>query len=291
MNKMALNRRGFMQTLGLAGISLALGKKSALANQADDPIEFVGFLIDTTKCAGCQACEFACAEAHELPEPTDWPEAGKVRKTSETCRTVVNLHETSQGEFYLKDACMHCNDPACVAACLTQAMYKTKEGPVIWRGEKCMGCRYCMVSCPFDVPKFEYLSPNPRILKCDLCYDRISEGKIPACAEACPEGAITFGKRRDLLTEAKQRICENPDIYNHHIYGEHEAGGTGILILAGAEMNEMGLKTDLENSSYPALTKGFLYSVPSVFVLVPSLLLGIHQATKNQFKEEENEYE
>lgn len=278
-----------MQTLGLAGATLALGKPALAANSKGDPVEFAGFLIDGTRCVGCQACEFACAESHGLPEPEDWPEAGKIRKTSENCRTVVNAHATDAGEIYLKEACMHCNDPACVAACLTQAMYKTKEGPVIWRGDKCMGCRYCMVSCPFDVPKFEYHSSNPKILKCDMCYDRLQEGEIPACAEACPEGAITFGSRRELIKEARRRIHEHPDLYQDHIYGEHEAGGTGVLYLAPVDMADLGFKTDLRNESYPALTKGFLYSVPSVFVLVPSLLLGIQQATKNRNNTEEHD--
>lgn len=286
---MGLNRRAFMQTLGIAGATLAVGKSTrAKAAETDQEVEFMGFLFDATRCAGCQACEFACAEAHGLPEPEDWPEVGKVRKTDETCRTVVNLFDTAEGEFFVKDACMHCNDPACVAACLTQAMYKTKEGPVIWRGNKCMGCRYCMVSCPFDVPKFEYFSSNPKILKCDMCFDRIKEGQIPACAEACPEGGIVFGTRRELIAEARKRMYDNPGVYKDHIYGEHEAGGTGLLYIAPVDMDELGFKAGLQNESYPALTKGFLYSVPSVFVLVPSLLLGIQQATKNNKKTEDH---
>jgi Fe-S-cluster-containing dehydrogenase component len=181
---------------------------------------------------------------------------------------------------------MHCNEPACVAACLTQAMYKTKEGPVIWRADKCMGCRYCMVSCPFDIPKFEYHSPNPKIEKCDMCYDRQMEGKIPACAEICPD-ALIFGTRRELLAEARKRIAENPDQYENVIYGEVVAGGTGSLSLSSVPHNEMGYKTNLQNTSYPALSKGFLYSVPSVFVLVPPLLLGIYEANKNKHSNDE----
>ena len=150
--------------------------------------EFYGILYDSTRCAGCQGCEFACAEAHGLTAPSfeDVPVIGTERKADETRRTVVNAYQTSKGEVYVKRQCMHCSDPACTAACLTRAMYKTEDGPVIWRGKKCMGCRYCMVSCPFDVPKFEYLSPNPKIVKCDMCFDRMQEGKVPACAEQCP---------------------------------------------------------------------------------------------------------
>jgi formate dehydrogenase iron-sulfur subunit len=208
-------------------------------------------------------------------------EVGVIRKTDEKHRTVVNAFSTSKGEAYLKKQCMHCNEPACTAACLTQAMYKTKEGAVIWRGDKCMGCRYCMVSCPFDIPKFEYHSANPKIEKCSMCYSRLGEGKIPACVENCPAEAMVFGPRRDLIKEARKRINDNPDQYVDHIYGEHEAGGTGFLYLAAVPFNELGLNISIQSESYPGLSKGFLYSVPTIFVLWPAILLGIREATKN----------
>jgi Fe-S-cluster-containing dehydrogenase component len=146
-----------------------------------------------------------------------------------------------------------------------------------------------MVSCPFDVPKFEYHSSNPKIQKCDLCYDRIIKGEIPACVEICGE-ALTFGTRRELIVEARKRIAENPKDYIDQVFGENVAGGTGYLYLSPVPYKELGFNTNLQNSSYPALSKGFLYSVPSVFVLLPTVLLGIHEATKsNQPNEEENE--
>jgi formate dehydrogenase iron-sulfur subunit len=286
---MSIDRRNFFKALGVSGLTLAAGKSFGATVPETGKTEFRGMLYDSTQCLGCRACEEACAKSHDLPVPQDEMKAGVIRKTSETQRTVVNTYVTSKGEVMVKKQCMHCNTPACTAACLTQAMYKTKEGPVIWRGKKCMGCRYCMVSCPFDVPKFEYHSANPKIQKCDLCYDRIVEGKIPACAEACP-GALKFGSRRELLTEATKRIVEKPDDYVNMIYGETVAGGTGFMYISPAPFNELGFDTTLQNSSYPALSKGFLYAVPAVFVLLPTLLLGIHQATKsNQTKEEDHE--
>jgi formate dehydrogenase iron-sulfur subunit len=168
-------------------------------------------------------------------------------------------------------------------------MTKHVEGPVTWEGSKCMGCRYCMVSCPFDIPKFEYHSPNPKIVKCDMCFDRLQEGQKPACVENCPADAILFGTRRELIKEARQRIYDNPDLYVDHIYGEHEAGGTGILYLSKVPFNELGFNTNIQKSTYPELSKGFLYSVPTIFVLWPAILLGIREATKNNNnKEEEN---
>ncbi|MCE1199343.1 MAG: 4Fe-4S dicluster domain-containing protein [Marinilabiliales bacterium] len=286
---MGFDRRDFFKTMCVAGITLAAGKSFGEATSGKEPVEFQGMLYDSTRCLGCRACERVCAKAHNLPEPQDELKAGVLRKTSETQRSVINNFITSKGEVFARKSCMHCNEPACTAACLTEAMYKTKEGPVIWRGEKCMGCRYCMVSCPFDVPKFEFHSNNPKIQKCDLCYDRIKEGKLPACAEACPGDALTFGTRRELIAEARKRIFENPKDYVNQIYGEEVAGGTGLLYLAPAPFSELGFNPKLQTSSYPALTKGFLYSVPSVDVLLPPLLLAIYEATKTNQKDEDNE--
>jgi formate dehydrogenase iron-sulfur subunit len=278
---MTINRKDFFKVLGVTGVSLAIGKELNAAQKKDDMVEFSGILYDSTRCAGCQTCETSCAEANGLPAPTDSIQAGIVRKTDESHRTVVNAFNSSKGEVYLKKQCMHCNEPACTAACLTQAMYKTREGAVIWRGDKCMGCRYCMVSCPFDVPKFEYHSSNPKIEKCNMCYSRLTEGKIPACVENCPAEALLFGTRRDLIKEARKRIGEKPEQYVDHIYGEHEAGGTGFLYLSAVPFAELGLNPSIQTESYPGLSKGFLYSVPTIFVLWPAILLGIHEATKN----------
>lgn len=283
---MSINRRDFMKTIGLAGATLTFGRSMANPSQ-DEETEFYGMLYDSTLCMGCQNCEFVCAEEHGLEEPTDSPEAGVVRKADQNHRTVVNLYETSEGEAYIKSQCMHCNQAACVTACLTQALYKTKAGPVVWRAGKCMGCRYCMLSCPFDSPKFEYNDTNPKIVKCTMCAERIKEGKNPACADNCPMGAITFGTRKELIKEARKRIHEDPEYYYDHIYGEKEAGGTGWLYLSGVPMNELGFSTNIQKKSYPSLTKGFIGSIAPVDILLPGALLGIHAATKSIRKNEE----
>ena len=179
---------------------------------------------------------------------------------------------------------MHCLQPACTSACLTMAMHKTPGGPVAWDEDKCMGCRFCMVSCPFDVPKFEYDSANPEIRKCQMCWERLDDGELPACVENCPFGALTFGKRSELLKEARQRIYSEPDNYVDHIYGEREVGGTSVLYLASVPFDQLGFRTDLGQESYPSYTKEFLYAVPMVLTVVPPLLLGMSRATQ---KEEE----
>ena len=135
-----------------------------------------------------------------------------------------------------------------------------------------------MVSCPFDIPKFEFNSANPKINKCRMCFERLQEGEIPVCVENCPAEALTFGKRRDLIEIARARIYSDPANYYHEIYGEHEVGGTGVLYLSSVPFEELGLRTDLGNTSYPEYNKTFLYSVPAVLILWPAFLLGLNSA-------------
>jgi len=273
-----MDRRGFLKTLGLAGATLACpnGAMGAEPTDGGDPY---GVLVDTTRCAGCNSCTYACAEANGLPEPPD-PES--VKETTENQWTVIKTYNTSRGEVFVKRQCMHCVLPACSSACLTSAMTKTAQGPVVWHERKCMGCRYCMVSCPFDGPKFEYNSATPRIRKCVMCADRIRKGGTPACVESCPEGTLEFGKRSELLQVARKRIADNPDRYVSHVYGEHEAGGTSWLYLAGVPFDQIGFRSDMGTEAYPTLTTGFLYNVPAVLTLMPPLLLALSKATRGK---------
>jgi len=276
---MGINRRNFLKTLGVAGGTLTVGRSfAAAAREEEENVEFSGILYDSTLCIGCQSCEFACAEEYGFPSPVDMPETGVIREPDETRRLAVNSFDTSKGDQYMRMGCNHCNSPACASACLTKAMVKTDEGPVIWREEKCMGCRSCIISCPFDIPKFEYESSNPKIQKCRMCFELLQEGKKPVCVENCPAEAMIFGKRRDLLEIARARIYADPENYNHEIYGEHEVGGTGLLYLASVPFEELGLRTDLGTTAYPEYNKTFLYSVPAVLILWPAFLLGLHNS-------------
>jgi Fe-S-cluster-containing dehydrogenase component len=275
-----MKRRDFVKALGIAAGTAAAPRTAAAqevggAAGTDDP---VGVLVDTTRCIGCRSCEFACAEANGLPEPDESLEPTPERQTSTTQWTVVQAHQIADRPIFAKRQCLHCLQPACASACLTKAMRKTPDGPVTWEGGKCMGCRYCMVSCPFDVPKFEYESANPRIQKCQLCAARVVEGKQPACVEACPAEALLFGRRENLLEEARHRIYTEPDRYVHHIYGEHEAGGTSWLYLSAVPFDRLGFRTDIATTGYPTFAKEFLYAVPQVDVLAPLFLLGLARA-------------
>ncbi len=282
-----MDRRTALKLLGLVGASAVTASPGRAARQGDSP-EFIGVLVDTTRCVGCRSCEFACAEANGLPSPDD-DDGVLDRERTQTERqwSIINRYETDVGEVFVKKQCMHCCQPACTSACLTRAMFKTKRGPVIWREDKCMGCRFCMVSCPFDIPKFEYDSPVPKIQKCQLCWRRLQEGEQPACVEECPEEALVFGTRQELVDIARSRICERPDTYVHHIYGEHEAGGTVWLYLAAVPFEQLGFRTDLGTDPYPELTKEFLYAVPVILALWPAFLLGVSNATRKDDRGEE----
>ncbi len=163
-------------------------------------------------------------------------------------------------------------------------MHKTGAGPVVWDESKCMGCRYCMLACPFDIPKFEYHKAIPKILKCDLCWDRVRTGKQPACVEKCPARVMVFGKRGDLIEIARTRIYQRPNDYHHYLYGEHEVGGTGWLYISPVSMDQLAFKTDLGFTPYPEFTKQFLYSVPVVLILWPAILLALSKAAESKGK-------
>ncbi len=277
-----MDRRDFLKTLGVAGstaTALAVSPASA-AGDAEAAPEFMSVLMDARRCIGCRKCESACAAENGLPIPDieDTSVFEEIRDTTTSQWTVVNRYQTDVGEVYVKKQCMHCNQAGCSTACLTKAMYKTQEGPVIWRESKCMGCRFCMISCPFDIPRFEYDKAVPKIQKCILCSQRLEQGEQPACVQACPVDALQFGTRRQLVELAKSRIYENPWLYDHHIYGEHEVGGTGWLYLSPVPFDQIGFRTDLGNESVPQLSQSFLYSVPVVFLLWPAFLSSMRQA-------------
>ncbi len=275
-----MKRRTFLAMLGSAGAASAVTLPAWSGSQTQKSGDPAGVLIDTTRCLGCQTCEAACAEANGLPEPApNDTNNSSLRQTTTTQLTAVQTFKTDKGEVYVKRQCMHCLEPACAAACLTKAMNKTDEGPVEWRVGKCMGCRYCMLSCPFEMPRFEYNKAVPSIVKCQMCHARLAEGKRPACVENCPNEALMFGKRSELLSEAHKRIAEQPDAYYPHVYGEREAGGTSVLYLSAVPFEQIGLRTDLGEIAYPEYTRNFLTAVPVVLTLGPMALLALNRAT------------
>jgi formate dehydrogenase iron-sulfur subunit len=299
---MGISRRRFLKSIAAASGASLVGK-SKLANGTGNfsgyPERF-GVLTDLTRCVGCRTCEAACNEVNKLPPPEvpfeDQSVFEKTRRTTERAFTVVNRYPNPKpGEppIYVKQQCRHCDEPACASACLVNAFTKTPKGAVTYNKGVCVGCRYCMTACPFYVPAYEYHDPfSPEIKKCTMCYDtRVSKGGIPACVEACPMEAMTFGKRSDLISLARKRIMENPNRYVDHIYGEHEVGGTSWLYISGVPFEHLGFPTDLGTTPYPELTRGFLSMVPAVLVIWPALLGGFYMFAqhRDQMDEEEEE--
>jgi len=293
-----MDRRNFLKIIGSGVAGAATGNLlrpgRASASEGRSAKELYGILVDTTRCIGCRRCEKACAEVNGLPIP-DISESKtenllkKIRKTTDTQYTIINRYETEKGTIFVPKRCMHCNQPGCAAACLVKAMKKRPTGQVTW-DSNCIGCRLCMISCPFDIPKFEYSKAMPRIQKCNLCYDRYNNGELPGCVEVCPTQALMFGSRRQLLEEGKRRIAANPDKYVEHIYGEYEVGGTSHLYLSSVPFEQIGFRKDLGTRPYPEYSTGFLYAVPFIFVLWPIAMLGINRATKGNGKGKEEHH-
>jgi formate dehydrogenase iron-sulfur subunit len=272
-----IGRRGLLQVAAVTAATAAAGKAVRAAEGEPSPADGAGMLVDTTLCVGCRGCEAACAEANGLPEPPGEEALAAPRDTSETAFTVVNRTEKAPGvPRYAKKQCMHCVSPACASACPVRAMNKLPDGPVVYDATRCMGCRYCMLACPFDVPKYEYGSNAPRVRKCSFCAERQARGQQPACAEVCPSGALLFGRRAELLEVAKTRIYTNPGRYLHHVYGENEAGGTSWLYLTDVQPELLALKGGVPGKAYPELVSGALAAPPLVMTLWPPLLMGLY---------------
>lgn len=223
-------------------------------------------LYDATLCIGCKQCEKACSEKNKLPYDDN---IAAEEKQSEHKFTVV----LTKGDKFMRRLCMNCAEPACASVCPVGALHKTALGPVVYEENRCMGCRYCMVACPFGVPKYEWNKVLPRVQKCTMCSDRVSAGQQTACAEACPTGATKFGERDELIAEAQKRIHDNPANYVNHIYGLTEVGGTSVLLLSSVPFEQFGYRADLSQDPLPMLTYRVLSRIPD-FVPLGGIMLG-----------------
>ncbi len=289
---MSLSRRKFLSWMGSAGLgAVAGGKAHAASKHFEGYPGSYGVLHDTTLCVGCRSCEEACNKVNDLPAPDkpfkDLTVLDQKRRTTEKTYTVVNKYQvpSAGAPVFRKIQCNHCQEPACASACIVGAFSKTKEGAVVYDASICIGCRYCMVACPFYIPAYEYDSAfTPRVMKCTMCHPRLLEGKLPGCVDACPVEALTFGERDDLIKIARERIRKHPERYVDHVYGEHEMGGTNWLYLSGVPYSAIDMREDLGVKSAPALTSGALAAVPMVVGLWPALLIGIYAVSVRKDK-------
>lgn len=226
-------------------------------------------LVDITKCIGCRACEQACKEIHGLPMEAE-------SKLSPTALTVIE----ERGDKFVRRLCMSCHDPACASACLVGALKKTALGPVTYDSSKCIGCRYCLVACPFNVPRYEWSKLVPFVKKCDMCFERQSQGQPPACVAACPAGASIAGERDQILEEAQRRIILDPK-YVKRIYGEQEAGGTSVLFISDVPFEKLGFVA-APQQAMPVLTANALGDVPVVVLVGGAMLSGLYWITQRR---------
>lgn len=231
------------------------------------------FLIDVTQCVGCNACQTACKEANGLP-------AGDERALSATAYTALSNY----GDVYVRRMCQHCDQPTCVSVCPVGALTKTAAGPVLYDASKCIGCRYCIQACPFNVPKYEWDSTTPRVQKCRMCAERVAAGQTTACAEACPAGATLFGDREEMLAEARKRIGADPAAYQPRVYGSEEAGGTSVFYISKVPFEQLGFQTNIEKAPLPVLTMNALEKIPGVVSVGASLLFGIYWITNRRIE-------
>ena len=244
-------------------------------------IDAPAILIDTTRCNGCEACVLACKQENDLgPDRLRTGQQAVDGLSSTRFSTILRR----PGGNFVRHMCRHCEEPACVSACLVGAMQKTPEGPVVYDSDLCMGCRYCLMACPYGIPRYEWDEAAPYVRKCTMCYPRLQEGKQPACVEACPEEALLFGKREDLLDEAHRRIDAPGAGYIRHVYGEKEVGGTSVLYVSSIPLGFLGMGATPGEDPLPDLTWASLKKVPSVVVVMGSLMGGIHWVVRRRMR-------
>jgi len=324
---MDIKRRDFLKVVAGGGMLLATGTSPALAISRPPksmPPDAVGMFYDSTICIGCKACQHACKEHNEMPveftmRPPDMTDeiwdnpvdlSGKTLEIIKAYKNGTGLEKNSEtdGYAFIKRNCMHCVDPSCVSACPVSALQKDpKTGVVTYSKKACIGCRYCQMACPFNIPKFEWDKPFPQIRKCQFCNHRFVEGKYSACCESCPTGASIFGPARDLLEEARKRLTLKPgDYYNYpvqtvnsknrlkqkvanyvnYVYGEKEAGGTQYIMLAGIPFEKLGMPS-LSDKPDAALSEGIQHSLYKGMILPAAVLAGLMLAAYKNTKKNE----
>jgi formate dehydrogenase iron-sulfur subunit len=239
-----------------------------------------GVLVDLTRCIGCRGCQVACKSWNDrktgktsLEHDGNFTNPKQLNSDTFTRIGFIEQDKDAQPVWsFIKSQCMHCDDPACLSACPVGAFSKTEQGAVVYNFGRCIGCRYCMVACPFNIPKYEWESTSPWIRKCTFCADRLAVDQVPACIKVCPTNVMFFGPLEEIKKEAEKRLKENPGKYVNHIYGKDEAGGTSWIYLSAVSFNEIGFDTRIPAKKLPDITWGMLSEIP---VKVAALVVGL----------------
>lgn len=232
-------------------------------------------LVDLTKCVGCGSCTVACKlwnnQSYVNPQTGEKENAHGVGAELDSNTWTVVQHQKVQKDGqevwrYVKRQCMHCLEPACASVCFAKAFTKTDQGAVQYDPTICVGCRYCMIACPFDIPKYEWEKVLPSVMKCQFCSSKLEDGESPACASVCPTNALVFGDREELLAQA-HAIIESDSRYINHVYGEHEVGGTSWLYISDVDFGELGFPTNLPEKSIPENVHGYTRFTLPIFAV------------------------
>jgi formate dehydrogenase beta subunit len=295
---MSVTRRTVLKGMAAAAAASVTGAPKALARERKmPPADAVGMLYDATRCIGCKACMVKCKEANHLPPETN-PKMGAIYDAPDDLSAftvnVIKLYREGDRISYMKAQCMHCVDPACASVCMIGAFKKSKNGIVAYDPSKCVGCRYCQIACPFNIPKYEWNTPFPKVVKCEMCRNRLAEGKLPACVEVCPRQAVIFGRLEELKADARRRLAAEPGRYYPKVYGVTDGGGTQVLYLsaAGIPFEKLGLP-DLGDKAVPELSETLQHAIYKGFI-APVVLYGalgvvIYRNRKKPSGEEEDE--
>ncbi len=272
---MTVDRRSILKVIAAAGAATVAGP-AAGRERPKPPEDAVGMLYDATRCIGCKSCVVACREANDMPvEELEGLWDAPIDLSGKT-KNIIKLYREGDTTSYMKAQCMHCVDPACVSVCMIGALQKRERGIVTWDPARCIGCRYCQVACPFDVPKYEWEKAFPEIVKCELCRHRLDEGKEPACCEVCPTEAVIYASYDKLLAEARRRLEADPERYYPKIYGEHDGGGTQVLYLTAAAVpfEKLGLP-DLGDEPVPELSETIQHGIYKGFIAPAALYVAL----------------
>ena len=280
---MNISRRGALKVAAFGAATAAGARRAEAREKKEAPADATGMLYDATMCIGCKACVSACRRANSLEMEAHSRLYDDPIDLSANTANIIKFYEGEEGTAFIKQQCMHCIDPACAAACMMGSFQKRQNGIVTWKPERCIGCRYCQVACPFNIPKFEWNSATPAMVKCQMCLAKAgttNEGQLneigqPACTEVCPRAAVIYGPYEELKAEALRRIAENPDRYEDHVYGLDEVGGTQVLYLTakGIPFSKLGLP-ELGTEPVPALPVGLQHTIYKGFV-APVAVYGV----------------
>lgn len=233
----------------------------------------MAILTDTTICVGCERCVMACESTWRTGDTIPSRHAAPDGLSGNRWTSVVKIEER-----FVRKHCLHCVAPSCVAACPVHAFYKIDSGPVIYMPGKCIGCRYCMIACPFKIPRYDWDEPIPFVQKCKFCFERLQAGGNPACTSACPYGATVYGPRAELVAQAHARIKNKPDVYVPHVYGETDFGGTSVLYVSDVPLEPLGFPTknvNVPGKSLPAYSYPVARQTPFMAAAVFGSLAGI----------------